>query len=393
MDAASPEPPATLPEASSTPGHLAESDFLCDGCGKLLYQPAILNCGHVVCQPTCLPGINCPCPECSSPILRRPEVCKQLAQLLESAFPEASAKREQEVAEHLVRLQDSEPPAEPMSLGADNAKDLPPDDETLPAPPPIELPEGIPLNGPAATIMSWLQGRDYAHFGIGCDSCGMFPIVGRRYRCKQCPESIGFDLCGTCHDRGVGRVLGRFNQKHVPEHEMEEVAPRMTSLHLLQAANPELSFEQLMTLVQLARSRDDDEEDAGGDENGGSEPGVAGNGEGDIAEAGTGDQGTDSAHAPIDVGGAVPEHTSSVVDHENMRTMALGSEGLEGSTLEDAAQGDAQEAGEMGGSEGSEEVEGAVMPLRRGPRPAPDPSAQWPSPSAPGFASDGGRDA
>jgi hypothetical protein len=33
------------------------------------------------------------------------------------------------------------------------------------------------------------------HHGFHCDGCGMFPIVGIRYRCHTCPD---FDFCETC---------------------------------------------------------------------------------------------------------------------------------------------------------------------------------------------------
>ena len=104
--------------------------------------------------------------------------------------------------------------------------------------------------------------------------------MGRRFRCQDCGDAIGFDLCGLCQDADRA-IYGRFNQKHVaggkcpgkwlhsglrmlvekawrllmPQlccppmtehipstgHRMEEVAPQMTFLHHLAAANPELS--------------------------------------------------------------------------------------------------------------------------------------------------------
>ncbi|PWA61650.1 Zinc finger, RING/FYVE/PHD-type [Artemisia annua] len=52
----------------------------------------------------------------------------------------------------------------------------------------------------------------------------MCPIIGERYRCKDCTEKSGYDLCGDCH--GVGSKLpGRFNQKHTPEHRLELIKP------------------------------------------------------------------------------------------------------------------------------------------------------------------------
>lgn len=56
--------------------------------------------------------------------------------------------------------------------------------------------------------------REYVHFGTGCDCCGAFPIRGKRFKCLDCPEAVGFDLCETCH-QGDLVSYGRFNQRHV----------------------------------------------------------------------------------------------------------------------------------------------------------------------------------
>ncbi|KAK3013429.1 hypothetical protein RJ639_010241 [Escallonia herrerae] len=60
------------------------------------------------------------------------------------------------------------------------------------------------------------------HIGAGCDSCGMYPIIGDRYRCRDCVEDIGFDLCGDCYNTR-SKLPGRFNQQHTPEHNFELV--------------------------------------------------------------------------------------------------------------------------------------------------------------------------
>ena len=36
-----------------------------------------------------------------------------------------------------------------------------------------------------------------------CDGCGVFPIVGARFKCLQCPD---FDLCEACFAKGVTRA-------------------------------------------------------------------------------------------------------------------------------------------------------------------------------------------
>lgn len=48
----------------------------------------------------------------------------------------------------------------------------------------------------------------------------MCPIVGYRYKCKDCSEKIGFDLCGDCYNSRP-KLSGRFNQRHTPEHRFE----------------------------------------------------------------------------------------------------------------------------------------------------------------------------
>ena len=52
----------------------------------------------------------------------------------------------------------------------------------------------------------------------------MSPIIGERYKCKDCVEEIGFDLCESCHN-APAKIPGRFNQQHKPEHEFEIIQP------------------------------------------------------------------------------------------------------------------------------------------------------------------------
>lgn len=54
----------------------------------------------------------------------------------------------------------------------------------------------------------------------------MYPIIGKRYRCMDCKEAIGFDLCGDCYST-PSKLPGRFNQQHTPEHRFELV-PRLS---------------------------------------------------------------------------------------------------------------------------------------------------------------------
>jgi len=97
-------------------------------------------------------------------------------------------------------------------------------------------------------------GRDvetYIHFNVGCDACGSYPIVGARYRCMDCPERVGFDLCGTCHRAGLHSVPGRFGQHHTPEHRMRRVDERRTLVHAMLAANREVLPETLQWMLEM----------------------------------------------------------------------------------------------------------------------------------------------
>lgn len=50
------------------------------------------------------------------------------------------------------------------------------------------------------------------HYGVTCDSCNAYPIVGNRYKCSVCPD---YDLCQTCHSQ----------EKH-KEHTLNKVEAR-----------------------------------------------------------------------------------------------------------------------------------------------------------------------
>ena len=86
----------------------------------------------------------------------------------------------------------------------------------------------------------------YVHFGVGCDGCGAFPIRGNAFRCLDCPDAVGFDLCGECRTSSP-HVVGRFEQGHSPSHRVVEREQVRTWLHELQAANPQLAVQQSVT--------------------------------------------------------------------------------------------------------------------------------------------------
>ncbi|CAL5020849.1 unnamed protein product [Urochloa decumbens] len=166
-------------------------DVSCPLCKEMLYQPAVLNCGHVYCV-SCLSSLNeeaLRCHVCGS--LHPgdfPNVCLDLDHFLEEYFPVEYESRVQKVQ---------------SKKGQFN-------------------PEGSSSGTSSAKGSSSAQHADILdiHISIGCDSCGVFPIRGERYKCRDCTELIGFDLCGTCYKSG-SKLPRRFNQQHTPDHRME----------------------------------------------------------------------------------------------------------------------------------------------------------------------------
>ncbi|KAF9591711.1 hypothetical protein IFM89_006057 [Coptis chinensis] len=76
----------------------------------------------------------------------------------------------------------------------------------------------------------------------------MFPIVSGRYKCNDCEEAIGFDLCGECYNT-FSKLPGRFNQQHTLEHKFEfvnsdlirNIMRRLVSEHFEDSSAPVLS--------------------------------------------------------------------------------------------------------------------------------------------------------
>eukprot|EP00890_Picochlorum_soloecismus_P005442 jgi/Picsp_1/589/NSC_00586-R1_prt1 protein len=258
-DIESPEIPNSY-QCYSRPGHPSPKDFACDNCNELVFMPVILNCGHVVCRAPCRGHGNDSCPCCDGlPVADHSIVCNNLWELMKKAFPRECAAREKQVIESGVDVDallcspretvSQSRPEDDGSAGDQSISGTNQDEEMSPWGEHVSN-GTVPLttNG----IISWLQRNDYPHFGVGCDACGQYPILGRRYRCKDCPEAVGFDICGSCHDRGVGSIVGRFNQKHSPEHVLELVSPIMTKLHILKAMHPELDFDRLLALIEMS---------------------------------------------------------------------------------------------------------------------------------------------
>ncbi|GMH27926.1 hypothetical protein Nepgr_029769 [Nepenthes gracilis] len=179
------------------------TDALCSACKQLLYHPAVLNCGHVYCE-TCIivPEDDILiCQICKSPHPGDfPKVCLEFGKFLEEKFPKEYALRRDAVEHRRVQLENKSSTACSRNASENGVQSL-----FLPG---DEFPT--------------LQGKDgsMVHLAVGCDSCGMFPIVGDRYKCKDCVEAIGFDLCGDCYNT-QSKLPGRFNQQHTPDHRLE----------------------------------------------------------------------------------------------------------------------------------------------------------------------------
>ncbi|XP_057508309.1 E3 ubiquitin-protein ligase PRT1-like isoform X1 [Actinidia eriantha] len=169
--------------------HVSIVDVLCALCKQLLFRPAALNCGHVYCETCIIPAdevIKCQVCQSLHPS-SFPKVCLELNNFLKEQFPEEYNARRGTVQLKQVNFQDESPPT---------------------------------CSTKKESLFNWWGGRGLKpHIGVGCDSCGMFPIIGDRYRCKDCKEAIGFDLCGDCYNTR-SKLPGRFNQQHTSDHKL-----------------------------------------------------------------------------------------------------------------------------------------------------------------------------
>nr|GEU53586.1 E3 ubiquitin-protein ligase PRT1-like isoform X1 [Tanacetum cinerariifolium] len=200
--------PSSTIESKSKDGSSAENckritvaDVLCAACKQLLFRPVALNCGHVYCE-ACITipedgVIKCQVCECRHPS-GFPKVCKELENVLQEQFSSDYALRSS-----TLLSQEQIQSGNPLTAGSDEGSKFP----------------------TGETFLQWwaVHGSTF-HPGVGCDICGMCPIIGERYQCKDCEEKLGYDLCGDCHGAG-SNLPGRFNQKHTPKHRLELIKP------------------------------------------------------------------------------------------------------------------------------------------------------------------------
>ncbi|XP_031373463.1 E3 ubiquitin-protein ligase PRT1 [Punica granatum] len=174
---------------------ISRSDVLCVSCKQLLFRPIVLNCGHVYCE-SCLivpADEKLKCQVCQSLHPGElPNVCLELNHFLEEQFPEEYAMKR-----CAAQLREK-------TLHSESSK---------------AYVHGTHKDEDRKSLWS---GK--VHIGVGCDYCGMVPIIGDRYRCLDCIEKIGFDLCGDCYN-SRSKLPGRFNQQHKPEHIFQLMRP------------------------------------------------------------------------------------------------------------------------------------------------------------------------
>ena len=296
-------PPATRPggeaEGGSEPcrggegvGRDLSRFFGCSRCQRLLLEPVVLNCGHAMCR-TCfeqdcqqtpvapLPpeARACRCRICGEVQLGDLQVCQTIQRFLQDEFPREYEQRRLECSASEAHGGSSEgcTAGEGVSPGQTEPWERlgPPDTPSVVADP--AGPASTPVAASAAVAGDEEEHPpdEFVHFGVGCDSCGAFPIVGRRYRCTDCPEAVGYDLCALCMAMGTTGAEGRFDQNHKPHHSMVEVAPAPTIVHKLARRNGE-SIESIIRQIEMVtemREEDpgtEEEEGAGvGEEAGG----------------------------------------------------------------------------------------------------------------------------
>lgn len=217
-------------------GGPSSDDFACNACGKLVYKPFILNCGHVVCMHHV--DANQGCPICHAAFHGGETLCTQVWDWMTRIFPEQCEERRQELCQS-SSPEDRMRQTQEHNDEAAGAGTLP-DTEKMPT---------------SSGTMDDDYPEDFTHFGVGCDICGEYPIIGKRYKCLDCPESVGFDVCrsclSSCTKEKTGSV-GRFNQKHRSDHRLELVPPLMTKLHTIKELHPDLDYNRLLSLIEMA---------------------------------------------------------------------------------------------------------------------------------------------
>ena len=245
-----------------------QEDFHCPVCRELLWKPVIKQCGHAACFLCTHKAMDqlcdSACPLCRAPFRHLGDVCEPLHNFICGTFRKEETEdehfccrtcgrpgsvyvgncghvlcedcRDSDCACGARRVFTPRVPCALLELASHKAR----------------APAGAPrqcLEAPAPE-RALSDETPYVHFGVGCDGCGAFPIRGAAFRCLDCPDAVGFDLCAEC--RGSSLVVsGRFDQGHTSNHRVVEREQVRTWLHELQAANPQLGVHEVLDIARM----------------------------------------------------------------------------------------------------------------------------------------------
>ena len=242
-------------------------DFACPVCRELLWKPVVKACGHAACFLCTHKAMDqlcdSACPLCRAPFRHLGDVCEPLHNFICRTFRNEETEeenfccrtcgapgsvyvgncghvlcedcRDSDCAWGARRVFTPRVPCALLELASHKTR----------------APAGAPLLDEAPAPERALSDESpYVHFGVGCDGCGAFPIRGAAFRCLDCPDAVGFDLCAEC--RGSSLVVtGRFDQGHTSNHRVVEREQVRTWLHELQAANPQLGVHEVLDIARM----------------------------------------------------------------------------------------------------------------------------------------------
>ena len=244
----------------------------------VLRKPVVLTCGHAVCEKCAWRRLDFDagagstaratrrahrrCPACDARVVgdAPPNVCLPLHELTSAMFAgEWKDDAEEDALE-------PEPIAEPSNEARADETNAATSEE------PSFVGARRTLSERFLRVTGQMDSDSFVHHATGCDGCGVYPIRGRRYRCADCPEAVGFDLCARCHEvdqddretrADIPTRLGRFNQNHTKTHVLHEIKPAPTMMHFLRSVHPDLTPAQILNLAARHASDplDDDAED------------------------------------------------------------------------------------------------------------------------------------
>ncbi|KAI5065357.1 hypothetical protein GOP47_0020052 [Adiantum capillus-veneris] len=226
-------PELAMVAAETTPtSKVGVEDVSCSACRNLLYRPVVINCGEALCEGCWkereAATSNPSCGGCGG-VHRPVRLCLALHHFLERAFSSLYSQRRLDTTQLL-----STTPATPGDHKDERQVN--------------DVEDGVVE-----------EDDGFVHVGVGCDGCGMFPIISHnRYHCVECGDKVGYDLCEGCYNIHVNvasakaccandfdkvskevvddgpRIeqispisvfsVGRFNQQHSVEHQLVAMA-------------------------------------------------------------------------------------------------------------------------------------------------------------------------